>query len=103
MDIVWDDDPDFIDLAMILFTEGGEFSLENEVLHHVEEEEREQPAIWGGSRPGKAPNLERQRVMYSHLLFNDFWGPTPVYNKMYFKRFFKLPIGLFDEIVERIA
>ncbi|KAI2500547.1 Plant transposon protein [Fragilaria crotonensis] len=90
---------------MILFLEGGDFSLENDVLHIVEEdeEEQEQPAVWGGSRPGKAPNLERHRVMYSHLLYNDFWGPTPVYNDIYFKKFFKLPIGLFDEIVERIA
>jgi hypothetical protein len=99
MDIVWDDDLDIIDIAIILFTEGGEFALENEVLHHVEEE---QPAVWGGSRPGKAPNLERHRVMYSHLLNRDFWGPTPVYNATYFKKFFKLPIGLFDEIVDRI-
>ena len=41
MDIVWDDDPEFIDLAMILFTEGGEFSLKNEVLHHMDNEEQE--------------------------------------------------------------
>ena len=100
-----EDDLDVIDIAMILFFEGGDFSLENDVLHIVEEdeEEQEQPAVWGGSRPGKAPNLERHRVMYSHLLYNDFWGPTPVYNDIYFKTFFKLPIGLFDEIVERIA
>ena len=29
MDIVWENDPDFINIAMILFTQGGEFSLEN--------------------------------------------------------------------------
>ncbi len=59
MAIVWDDDPNFIDLAMILFTEGGGFSLENEVLHHMDDKEQEQPAVWGRSRPRKAPNLER--------------------------------------------
>ena len=32
-------------------------------------------------------------------LFNDFWGDAPLYNASYFKRFFKLPIGLFNEIV----
>ncbi len=68
-----------------------------------EEEEQEQPPVWGGSRPGKAPNLERHRVMYSHLLYDDFWGPTPVYNELYFKKFFKHPIGLFNELAERIA
>ena len=30
-DIDWDDEPDFIDIVTILFTEGGEFALENEV------------------------------------------------------------------------
>jgi hypothetical protein len=70
MDMVWDDDLDFFDIAMILFTEGGNFSLEDEVFHHVdeEEEEQEQPAmVWGGSCPGKAPNLERHQVMHCTL------------------------------------
>ena len=94
MDIVWDDDPDFIDVKMILFTEGGEFLLKNEVLYLVEkEEEQEQPPVWGWSRPGKAPNLERHRVMYSHVLYNNFWGPTPVYNKLYFKKFSSLRLA----------
>ena len=69
MDFALEDDIDVIDIAMILFFEGGDFSLENDVLHIVEEdeEEQEQPAVWGGSRPGKAPNLERHRVMYCTL------------------------------------
>jgi hypothetical protein len=37
------------------------------------------PFVWGsGSRVGKAPNIERRRVFYSHLLFHDFWGPSPI-------------------------
>jgi hypothetical protein len=93
MDVVWDDNGDLIDLVMMLFfTPGGDFTPENEVLHHVEDEG--QPVVWGGSRPGKAPNLERHRVMYSHSLHDDFWGPSPVFNAMYFKKLFKLPIGL---------
>jgi hypothetical protein len=35
-------------------------------------------------------------------LFQDFWGPTPVYTPHYFKLFFKLPIKLFDEILVRV-
>jgi hypothetical protein len=51
MDIIWDDDGDLIDLVtMLLFTTGGDFKLENKVLHHGEEDE-EQPVVWGGSRP----------------------------------------------------
>ena len=56
----------------------------------------------GRSRLGKAANIERKRVFYSHMLFNDFWGPTPVYTPHYFKLFFKLPIKLFDEILVRV-
>ena len=42
MDIVWDDEPDFIDIVTILFTEGGEFALENEeqCQPHYENNER---------------------------------------------------------------
>jgi hypothetical protein len=102
MDVLLNDADDLIELITILFfTPGGKFYLTNEVLHDLEEEE--QPVVWGSSWPGKAPNLERHRVMYAHLLFNDFWGATPVYNAMYFRRFFKFPIGLFNNIVERIV
>ena len=102
MDVLLNDADDLIELITILFfTPGGRFYLEDEVIHDVEEEEP--PVVWGGSRPGKAPNLERHRVTYSHLLYNDFWGATPVYNAMYFRKFFKLPIGLFNDIVERIV
>ena len=92
-----DDDTDIIDIAMTLLEEGAFDLIEDDV------EEAAPPGVWGGSRPGKARNLERHRVTYSHLLYNDFWGPTPVYDRCYFKKFFKLPIGLFDSIVERIC
>ena len=60
-------------------------------------------AFGSGSRVGKAPNVDRRRVFYSHLLFQDFWGDSPVYDATYFKRFFKIPIGLFDEIVLKVV
>ena len=88
----------------MIFTNGGEFALENEVLHNGAEDEEQHSVFWGGSRPRKAPNLERHQVMYPHLLFYDFWGPAAVYNAMYFKKLFKLPIaGLFDAIVNTIV
>jgi Plant transposon protein len=101
MDIIWDDDDEVTDaVALILQMEDDSDTSDDDddialvpVAH-----------LWGsGSRPGKAPNLERHRVFYSHLLFKDYWGPQPVYNQMYFKRFFKVPIGLFDDIVERVT
>jgi Plant transposon protein len=98
MDVLFlllDDDVDIIDVAMAL------------VLANDEDEENDDhvppPGVWGGSRPGKARNLERHHVRYSHLLFDDFWGPTPVYDHYYFKKFFKFPIGLFNDIVEQVS
>ena len=104
MDIIWDDDV-YTDAVMILFQDDddddGDAQLENAA---EEQEQEERPHVWGtGSRPGKAPNVDRQRVFYSHLLYRDFWGASPVYNQDYFKRFFKLPIALFDGIVEDLV
>jgi hypothetical protein len=62
------------------------------------------PFVWGsGSRVEKAPKFERRRVFYSHLLFDDFWGPNPIYNTSYFKLFLKMPIGLFDDIAAKVT
>ena len=72
--IAFDDDADLIDIGLLLFAEGGMFALENEVLHHAEDE---LPPVWGGSRKGRAPNINRERVKYAHLLDEDFWGETP--------------------------
>jgi hypothetical protein len=36
------------------------------------------------------------------LLYKDFWGATPVY-VAYFKKFFKLPVGLSDDIAKSIC
>ena len=70
------------------------------MLHHAEDE---LPPVWGGSRKGRAPNINRERVKYAHLLDEDFWGETPLYDSTYFKKFFKVPLGLFDEIVEDLC
>jgi hypothetical protein len=63
------------------------------------------PNLWqSGSGIGKRPNIERHRVMYLHLLYNHFWGESPVYyNKNYVKRFFKMLIELFDDFVEALV
>jgi hypothetical protein len=62
MDVLFlllDDDADIIHIATALIL-ADEESNDDEVVHHVEEEPP--PAVWGGSCPGKAPNLERNRV-----------------------------------------
>jgi hypothetical protein len=100
MDIIWDDD-DYTDAIMILMEDDSDNEEEDVaeapmVVH--------QQHVWGsGSRVGKRPNIERHRVLYSHLLYQDFWGDSPVYDRVYFKRFFKLPIELFDDIVDSLV
>ena len=48
---------------------------------------RNPPVFWGsGSRLVKAPHIDRQRVFYSRLLYDDFWGESPTCNATYFKR-----------------
>ena len=42
-------------------------------------------------------------VFYLHLLFDDLWGPSPIYNAAYFKKFFKMPIRLFDDVVAKVT
>ena len=101
MDIIWDDD-DYTDVVAILFQDDS--SSDSEQEDEAEEQDEAMPHVWGsGSRPGKRPNINRQRVFYSHLLYKDFWGASPVYDEIYFKRFFKLPIALFDDIVEKLV
>jgi Plant transposon protein len=98
MDIVWDDDEYMEAVALVEQAELDDDDLlmadmEVDVIAAV-------PRGFGtGSRAGKAPNVDRHRVLYSHLLFQDFWGHEPIYNASFFKRFFKIPIGLFDQIV----
>ena len=106
MDIVWDDD-NFIEVVLLAMQQEDDDSTEESDEGQVkldEEQEVPPPHQWGsGSRIGKAPNIELCLLFYSHLLFNDFWGDLPGYGPSYFKRFFKLPIGLFDEIVTRVV
>lgn len=105
MDIVWDDD-DFSEVVLLAMQDGDDDTDEDneEQAEDNAEAGTPPPHHWGsGSRVGKAPNIERRRVFYSHLLFNDYWGNSPVYSPAYFKRFFRLPIGLFDSIVTRVV
>ena len=56
----------------------------------------------GGSMPGKSPNKERRRHVFHDILMSDYWGVNPTNNVEDFRRRFRMPIGLFDEIVIKI-
>ena len=95
MDIFWDDDDEYTEVvALVIRADIGE----DDILMLMKDVIPEPvPRVFGsGSRLRKAPNVDRRRVFYSHLLFQDFWGDSPVYNATYFKMLFKIPIGLFD-------
>jgi hypothetical protein len=102
MDIFWNDDDEYTEVvALVIRADIGE----DDILMLMKDVIPEPvPRLFGsGSRLGKAPNFDRRRVFYSHLLFQDVWGDSPVYhNATYFKMLFKIPIGLFDEIVLRV-
>lgn len=67
--------------------------IEEDHSNNEEEDVAEAPMVvhqqhvWGsGSHVGKRPNMERHQVLYSHLLYQDFWGNSPVctvYNSVY--------------------
>jgi Plant transposon protein len=100
MDMLWNDDEELD--AIITVMESDSDDDDSDVVAEVII--RNPPVVWGsGSRLGKAPNIDRQRVFYSRLLYDDFWGESPTYNATYFKRFFKLPIGLFNKIVTKVT
>jgi Plant transposon protein len=101
MEIVWNDDEYTEAVALVVREELDD----DDILMPLMEDDIAVPCrVFGsGSRPGKMPNLNRRRVFYSHLLFQDFWGDSPVYNASHFKRFFKIPIGLFDDIVLKVV
>jgi hypothetical protein len=44
----------------------------------------------------KLPTLKMLCVLVASP-FGDFWGSAPIYNATSFKKFFKIPIGLFDD------
>ena len=106
MDIIWDDDV-YSDAVMILLQDDDSDDTQQEEEDGITaQQEQELAHVCGrrsGSSVGKRPNIERNRVLYSHLLYKDFWGESPVYDKTYFKRFFKLPIELFDDIVHALV
>jgi hypothetical protein len=64
---------------------------------------QQRPIRRGGSRRGRAPNKDRRRNLYTGLLFEDYWGANPVYDEKHFRRTFRMPRELFDQILERVT
>jgi hypothetical protein len=55
---------------------------------------RNPPVVRGSrSRPRKAPNIDRQRMFYSRLLYKDFFGESQTYNTTYPRGFSSFQLG----------
>jgi hypothetical protein len=53
---------------------------------------------WGGSKKGKAPNIDRDRGNYHELLMKDYFVDNPIYDSKTFRRRFRMHRELFERI-----
>ena len=69
----------------------------------VSSSDEEEPASWGGSRPGKAKNKNRNfAAAYSKLVQDYFNGTESTYNEADFERRFRMPRSVFTQLFDRI-
>jgi hypothetical protein len=73
-----------------------------EVLEESSDED-EQERTWGGSRPGKAPNKNRDFVRaYERLVSQYFQGVESIYDEGDFERRFRMPRAVFNRIADAV-
>ena len=85
-----------------LESESDEFSDELEIQLFMEDSSREEDTHSHERYRSRSDNKDRCRILFLQLLRDYYWGPSPVYNQNDFKARFRLPIGLFDEIVGKL-
>ncbi|KAE9306054.1 hypothetical protein PR003_g21332 [Phytophthora rubi] len=56
----------------------------------------------GGSVPGRAANVDRDREAGHARLIADYFAPNPVYNSRLFRRRFRMPPAMFDIVLEGV-
>jgi hypothetical protein len=56
----------------------------------------------GGSRPGRAPNVDRGIQQGHERIIRDYFAPEPVYGEKVFRRRFRMRRSLFLRIVEAV-
>lgn len=64
---------------------------------------KEEAFVWGELSKGQqwAANMKSHGIVYSDIVFRDFWGPTPVHCSLtpLLQAIFKSPIKLFDDVL----
>ena len=57
----------------------------------------------GGSKVGKATNVNRFCAEYDKLLKDDYFGENPIYSPAHFRRRFRMHRSLFEKILEDLV
>ena len=57
----------------------------------------------GGSKVGKATNVNRFRAEYDKLSKDDYFGENPIYSPAHFRRRFWMHHSLFEKILEDLV
>ena len=89
-------------LGVILNDTDDLMIIDDLILGSDEESEDEGERV-GGSRPGKKPNINRKRQLYSKLIYSDYFCEDPTYCAQHFRRRFRMRLSLFVEIVDDIV
>jgi hypothetical protein len=66
-------------------------------------EDEEKTVQVGGSRPGRAPNVNRNFEMGHQIIFQDYFSNEPVYGPLMFRRRFRMRRELFLRIMDTIS
>jgi hypothetical protein len=86
-----DDEEDELNIRMVL----GHF--------HGGVDEEPLPRVRGGSRPGRARNIDRERQLMHQRMILDYFCDTPVFGPSLFRRRYRMRRSLFMEILEKIC
>ena len=75
-------------------------------MHRQQRRENDEKKIQnrgGGSKVGKATNMNRFRAEYDKLLKDDYFGENPIYSPAHFRRRFRMHRSLFEKILEDLV
>lgn len=86
---------------MNAFQDDNIVDIVGELLESSDEDE-DATRKHGGSRPGKAANIDRSRQLFAESLHRDYFSSDPVYPAHLFERRFRLTRDIFVKIVDKL-
>ena len=87
----------------VILDDTDELIIIDDLILGSDEESEDEGERAGGSRPGKKPNINRKRQLYSKLIYSDYFCEDPTYSAQHFRRRFRMRLSLFAEIVDDIV